>query len=157
LTSDTVRPSRTNPGSSRDRPFSRQRALVVYIEGRRGEAALREGAELAATGADLEVVTLAPQAKSLKCCKGNGSGPYNCTMRAVAADELQQARVLLGSLATRATFTTLSGTPEPPVGEWAAARAFDVAIVPGEKLARGGGHLARQLRRVTRAHVRVVK
>jgi hypothetical protein len=129
---------------------------VVYREGRRGEAALREGAELAAAGAALVVVTLAQQAKPLKCCKGGGAGPYNCAVRDLAADELRQARSLLGSLARRASFTTLTGTPEPRVGDWAAARRFDLVIVPRDRLARGGGRVARQLRAATDADIQLV-
>jgi hypothetical protein len=129
---------------------------VVYREGRGGEAALREGAELAAAGAELEVVTLAPQAKPLKCCKGGGAGPYNCAVRAVADDELRQARELLGSLAAGTGFTRLTGTPEPPLAEWAAARAFDVVIMQRDRFARGGGRIARKLRAAATAEIRFV-
>jgi hypothetical protein len=129
---------------------------VVFREGRGGEAALREGAELAASGAELTVVTLAPQAKPLKCCKGGGAGPYNCAVRAVAEDELRQARRLLGSLADRARYVTLKGTPDPPLAQWSAAQAFDIAIVPRDRLSRGGGRVARELRAATTADVRLV-
>jgi hypothetical protein len=129
---------------------------VVYEEGRAGAAAMREAAELAASGAELAVVTLAPQAKPLKCCKGGGAGPYNCAVRDAAAEELEQARTLLGSLATRASFTTLVGSPEPPLGKWSAEQSFDTIIVPGHRFARGGGRIARELRRATHAEVRVV-
>ena len=77
------------------------------------QAALREGAELAAAGAELSVVTLAPQAKPFKCCGGGGPGPYNCAVRDQAQEELRQAQSLLGSLARRATFTVLAGIPRP--------------------------------------------
>jgi hypothetical protein len=129
---------------------------VVYQEGRKGEAALREGAELAAAGAELDVVTLAPQAKPLKCCKGGGAGPYNCAVRTMADEELDQARKLLGSLAAGASFVRLIGTPEPPLAEWTAARAFDVVIIQRDRFARGGGRLARQLRAATAADIRFV-
>jgi hypothetical protein len=135
----------------------RLRALVVYEDSHRGRAALREGAELAAAGAELTVVTLTPQAKPLKCCGGGGAGPYNCAIRDVGAEELRQARTLLGSLASRASFRTLVGTPEPPVAEWAAGQAFDVVLLPGRRLARGGGRLARQLRRASDADVRPIR
>jgi hypothetical protein len=128
---------------------------VVYSEGRRGEAALREGAELAAAGAELAVVTLAPQAKPYKCCKGGGAGPYNCAVRVAADEELLQARTLLGSLAGRATFTKLTGCPWPPVADWSAGRNFNVVIVPRDRLARGGGRLARELRASTNADIRL--
>jgi hypothetical protein len=133
-----------------------RRVLVVYEEGRAGAAALREAAELAASGAELVVVTLAPQAKPLRCCKGNGAGPYNCAVRDAAAEELLQARTLLGSLATRASYTTLRGTPEPPLARWSAGQSFDTIIVRGSRFSRGGGRRARDLRRASDADVRVV-
>jgi hypothetical protein len=132
-----------------------QRVLVVYLEGRAGEAALREGAERRAAGAELTVVTLAPQAKPLRCCGGGGAGPYNCAVKDAADEELRVARGLLGALAADATFTKLVGTPWPPLAAWAAARSFDVAIVPRERFARGGGRIARELRAVTGADVRL--
>ena len=127
------------------------RVLVVFEEGRGGEAALREGAELAAAGAELSVVTLAPQAKPFKCCGGGGPGPYNCAVRDQAQEELRQAQSLLGSLARRATFTVLAGTPAPPLTEWSAVRAFDVIFLPAPRFARAGGRQARALRRVCSA------
>lgn len=138
-------------------PSPRLRVLVVYEEGRAGRAAILEAAELAASGAELTVVTLAPQAKPLKCCEGGGAGPYNCAVRDAAAEELRQARALLGSLAKRASFTTLVGTPEPPLAEWSAGQSLDAIILPGHRLERRGGRLARDLRRATRADVRVVR
>lgn len=136
---------------------STRRALVVYREGRAGAAALREGAELAASGAQLVVVTLAPQAKPLKCCKGGGAGPYNCAVRDLAAEELRQARALLGSLAARARFTTLVGSPAPPLGEWSAAQSFDIVILPRGRLEWRGGRLARELRGATNAEIRLAR
>jgi hypothetical protein len=131
--------------------------LVVFEEGRGGAAALREAAELAGGGAELSVVTLAPQAKPFKCCGGGGPGPYNCAVRDQAEDELRQARSLLGSLAERATFTLLVGTPAPPLAEWSATRGFDVILLPAPRLARGGGRQARALRRASRAEIRLVR
>ena len=152
----TAHPREARPEPASPHRGSGQRVLVVYREGRGGAAAVREGAELAASGAELVVVTLAPQAKPMRCCKGGGAGPYNCAIRDVAAEELRQARTLLGSLAPRASFTTLLGTPAPPLAEWSAAHSFDVVIVPKNRLERGGGRLARELRKRTDADVRVV-
>jgi hypothetical protein len=132
------------------------RVLVVYEGGRAGAATLREASALAALGAELTVVTLAPHAKTLRCCKGGGAGPYNCAVRDAAAEELIEARRLLGSLGTRATFTTLVGTPERPLAPWPDWPSFDTIIVPGHRLARGRGRLAREARRASEAHVRVV-
>lgn len=150
-----IQPADAGPAPAVDQPAWADRVLVVYCEGRAGEAALRAGAELAEAGAELAVVTLAPQAKPLKCCKGGGAGPYNCAVKDAADDELHQARALLGRLASRASFTKLVGTPWPPLGEWSAARSFDVAIVPRARFARSGGPIARELRAATDADVRI--
>jgi hypothetical protein len=136
-------------------PGRAERVLVVYREGRQGAAALRAAAALAETGAELSVVTLAPQAKPLRCCKGGGAGPYNCAVKDAADEGLDTARTALGTLAARASFTRLVGTPWPPLAEWSAARRFDVAIVPRDRFARGGGQVARELRAATKAEVRL--
>ncbi len=150
----TARPSGVGPMRATRLPAHTQRVLVVYSEGRPGEAALREGAELAAAGAELSVVILVPQAKPLKCCKGGGAGPYNCAIRDQAEDELAQARTQLGTLAARSSFTKLAGTPWPPLAEWTAEHSFDVVIVPRQRFTRSGGQLARELRAATRAEIR---
>ena len=130
---------------------------MVFEAGRGGAAALREGAGFARDGAELSVVTLAPQATPFKCCGGGGPGPYNCAVRDEAEDELRRARSLLGSLAVPATFTTLVGTPAPPLPEWSADRGFDVIVLPASRFSRGGGRLARELRRATAAEVRIAR
>jgi len=132
----------------------RARVLVVFESGRGGTSALAEGAELAAEGAELSVVTLAPQASS-RCC-GPGPGAFNCAVREEAADELREARAALGAAAQAASFTSLAGTPEPPLGAWAREHGFEVILVARRRLARGGGRLARGLRRDTTAEVRIV-
>ena len=134
-----------------------ERVLVVFETGRCGEAALREGAELASGGAELSVVTLAPQAKPSKCCGGGGAGPYNCAVRDQAEDELRAARRLLGSFAGRATFTLLRGSPSPPLAAWSARGVFDVILLPAPRLALRGGSRARALRRASQADVRLVR
>jgi nucleotide-binding universal stress UspA family protein len=133
------------------------RILVVYESCRAGAATLREAAERAAAGADLSVVTLAPQAKPYKCCGGGGPGPYNCAVREEAADDLREARELLGSVAGRARFHTLVGSPSPPLAAWAAAQDFDLILVPARRFTRAGGRLARGLRRATAADVRAIR
>jgi len=150
----TAEPSGTVPAFAAGPPARRRRVLVVYSESRAGEAALREGAELAAAGAALTVLTLVPQAKPLKCCKGGGAGPYNCAIRDQAEDELAQAKTQLGTLAARVNFTKLTGTPWPPLAEWAAARSFDIVIVPRHRFTRAGGQLARELGAATNAEIR---
>ena len=151
----TARPPGAGAAFAAHRPARAKRVLVVYSEGRAGDAALDEGAELAAAGAELTVVTLAPQAKPLKCCKGNGAGPYNCAIRDQAEDELARATARLGTLAARAHFTKLAGTPWPPLASWTAAGSFDLVIVPRRRLTRAGGRLARELRAATKAEIRL--
>jgi hypothetical protein len=139
-------------GSARERT----RVLAIYEAGRRGGRVLVEAGELVASGADLVVMTLAPQADPLKCCGGGSAGLYNCAVRAAAAEELREARAMLGSLARRATYTTFVGTTRPSLVEWTAGAQFDVVLVAGERFARRGGRLARALRAATDADVRVI-
>jgi hypothetical protein len=134
-----------------------RRVLALYEEGRRGAAVLREAAELSAAGAELAVVTLAPQAKPLRCCGGGGAGPYNCAVRDAAEEELVEARSVLGSLAGRASFTRLVGTPTPPLAAWAGRQPFDLILLPGRRFGRGGGPLARELRAATGAEIRFIR
>jgi hypothetical protein len=144
-------------GESRgDDPRPNTKVLVIFEAGRGGEAAIDAAAVLADADADLWVVTLAPQARPYKCC-GGGGAPYNCAMRGEAEDHLRHARNLLGSAAASATFTTLTGTPQPPLGTWATEHAFDLILLPKHRLTRGGGRLARELRRATAAEVRPVR
>jgi len=157
MTVELIRASTAEePPAAERRPGRAERVLVVYCEGRGGEAALREGAALAAGGAELTVVTLAPKAKSLRCCKGGGAGPWNCAIDDAADDDLRTAHTLLGTIAPRASFKKLAGTPWPPLGEWSAKSGFDVAIVPRDRFTRGGGRIARELRGATTADVRLV-
>jgi len=132
------------------------RVLVVFESGRSGAAALRVGAELAEAGSGLSVVTLAPQARPLRCCGGGGAGPYNCAVRAEADMELREARELLGAEFKRAMFTVLVGHPDPPLVAWVAEHEFDVVLLPSHRLTLRGGRLARCLRRATAAEVRLV-
>ena len=133
------------------------RVLVVFESGRSGASALRAGAELADAGSELSVVTLAPQAKPLRCCGGGGAGPYNCAVRAAADMELSEARDLLGDAFKRAMFTVLVGLPDPPLTAWVAEHAFDVVLLPSHRLTFGGGRLARGLRGATTAEIRLVR
>jgi len=90
------------------------RVLAVYEDGSRGAAVLREAAELAAAGAELWVVTLAPQAKPYRCCGGGGAGPYNCAVRDAAAEELLDARRVRRDPAARARARTRRRAPRAP-------------------------------------------
>ena len=139
-----------------DRGVTRH-VLVVFEPCRAGRAALREAAELADAGTRLSVVTLAPQARPLRCCGGGGAGPYNCAVLQEAETDLREAREVLGPAAARqATFTVLSGCPDPPLDAWVVEHAFDLILVPSHRLTLGGSRLARGLRRTSTAEVRLV-
>ena len=132
------------------------RVLVVFEPIRSGRSALREAAELTEAGGWLSVVTLAPQARPLRCCKGGGVGPYNHAVRQAAETELREARDILGATAARATFRVLRGCPDPPLTAWVAEHAIGLVLLPSRRLALGGGRLAAGLRRTTAAEVRLV-
>ncbi len=138
-------------------PSAGSRVLVVFEPCRTGTAALREGAQLANAGSELWVVTLAPQARPLRCCGGGGAGPYNCAVRGAAETELREARRHLGSVAARATFTVLVGSPDPPLAAWVHEQAVDLILLPSRRLTLHGGPLARGLRRETDAEVRLIR
>jgi hypothetical protein len=130
--------------------------LAVYERSRNGEHTLREAAEMATGGARLTVVTLAPQAPRQRCC-GSGSGAYNCAIRDEAAVELREARRLLGAVAERARFVVLVERRDPPLHVWVAEAGFQVVLVPAQRFSRGGGVLARALRRAGTAEVRLIR
>jgi len=132
-----------------------RRVAVVFERGDAGTAALREGAERAAAGAELSVVTLAPQARAVR--RAGGEGPYNLAIRDEARLELREARDLLGSVATRATFNVLSGCPQPPLAPWVAEHGFDLVVLPRQRLTPGGNCFAKSLRKETSAEVLLVR
>jgi hypothetical protein len=133
------------------------RLLVVFEPGRSGRAALGEAAELADAGSELSVITLAPEAKPLRYCRAGEVGPYNRAVREEAVSELRDARDILGHAGERATFTVLSGCPEPPLAAWVSEHEFELVLIPARRLSPGGSHLARMLRRATAAEIRVVR
>jgi hypothetical protein len=132
-----------------------RRIAVVFERGHAGSAALREAAELANAGAELSVVTLAPQARALR--RAGGEGPYNIAIRHEAQLELHEARDLLGSVAARATFNVLSGCPQPPLASWVAEHGFDLVVLPRQRLTPGGNYFAKSLRKETSAEVLLVR
>jgi hypothetical protein len=137
-------------------PETRKRVLAVFEPGHTGEATLREAAELAQSGSELSVVTLAPQARHSRCCGKGGTGPYNVAVREEAGIELRQARDTMGASARLATFKVLVGQPMPPLAAWAAEQAFDLILLPSHRFTRGGNGYARSVRRGTSAEVRVI-
>jgi hypothetical protein len=130
---------------------------VVFESTARSVAALREAAELGDAGTHLTVVTLAPQSVAPRCCaRGPSVEVVNCVVREEAENDLREAREILGDSAGRVAFTSLVATHDPPIGQWAAAHAFDLIVLPSRRGSIGGHPLARKLRRTTLAEVRIV-
>jgi Universal stress protein family len=142
-------------GESGYRDDAAQRVVVVFERGNAGNAALREAAERANAGAELSVLTLAPQARAVR--RAGGEGPYNVAVRDEAQMELREARDLLGSVATRATFNVLSGCPQPPLASWVAQHGFDLVVLPRQRLTAGGNPFAKSVRKETSAEVLLVR
>lgn len=130
---------------------------VVYERGSAGAAVLREAAELASAGHQLSVVTLVPQARPPRWGRAGGEGPYNIAVREEGALELREAREILGSSASRATFEVLAACPLPPLVAWVAHGGFTVVLLPYRRFSLGGNPFARSLRRKTLADVRIVR
>ena len=138
------------------RPLAR--VLVLFESTPSGAAAVRAAAELTGADTHLAVVTLAPQSVRARCCaRGPSVEVVNCVVREEAENDLREAQELLGDAAERATFKSLVGTRDPPIGTWAAAHAFDLIVLPWRRLSIGGHPLARKLRRKTTAEVRLVR
>jgi hypothetical protein len=133
------------------------RVAVVFERSNAGTAALREAAELANAGRELSVVTLAPQARPARWGRAGGEGPYNVAVRQEAQLELREARDILGSVASRATFDVLAGCPQPPLAAWVAQHGFGLVLLPHQRLTVGGNPFARTLRKETSAEVRLVR
>jgi FAD/FMN-containing dehydrogenase len=133
------------------------RVAVVFERSDAGAAALREAAELANAGHELSVVTLAPQARAPIWGRAGGTGPYNIAIREEAELELREARDILGSVASRATFKMLAGCPQPPLASWVAEHGLGLVLLPHHRLTRGGNLFARSLRKETSAEVRLVR
>lgn len=133
------------------------RVAVVFERSNAGTAALREAGELANAGRELWVVTLAPQARPARWGRAGGEGPFNIAVREEAELDLQHAREILGSVASRATFKMLAGCPQPPLASWVAQHGFRLVLLPHQRLTPGGNPFARSLRRKTSAEVRLVR
>jgi hypothetical protein len=144
-------------GSIHDGAGAPAPVAVVFERGDAGTAALREAAELANAGRELSVVTLAPQARPPMWGRAGGEGPYNIAIREEAELELGEAREILGSVASRATFRVLAGCPQPPLASWVAEHGFGVVLLPRRRLTPGGNPFARNLRKETSAEVRLVR
>jgi len=139
-------------------PRSEHRLVVVYERGRGGHAALARAAALvAASAADLTVVSLVPQDTRPPCCAVYVHA-YNRGVRADAAVELREARRMLGSLAERTRFKMLVEGTDPPFEAWLAAGGIELVLLPARRVfLRGARHpLERRLHRLTDVEVRVV-
>lgn len=145
------------PGSSGSGSGAGGRVAVVFERSNAGTAALREAAELANAGRQLSVVTLAPQARPQRWGRAGGEGPYNIAIREEATLELREAREMLGSVASRATFNVLAGCPRPPLASWVAEHGFGLVLLPHQRLTPGGNPFAKSLRKETSAEVRLVR
>jgi hypothetical protein len=130
---------------------------AIFERGEAGEGVLREAAELAGAGREVSVLTLAPQARSPLWGRAGGTGPYNVAVLEEAAVELDEAREILGSVAVRAKFEVLSGSPQPPLASWVTKHRVGLVVLPRQRLTPGGNLFAKSLRKKTSAEVRLVK
>lgn len=137
-------------------PGAPARVAVVFERGKAGRAALREAAELANAGRELSVVALAPQALAARWGRAGGEGPYNIAMREESQLEISEAREILGSVASRATFEVLAGYPQPPLASWVSKNGFVLVLLPRRRFTLGGHPLAKSVAKETSAEVRLV-
>jgi hypothetical protein len=132
--------------------------VVLYEPGRSGSAALdlaRRPVE--GDGSARTVVTVAPQDKRI-CCGGGSAMDYNRAVCEAADADLREAWQLLAPVSDRAVFKLLVQGKDPPLADWIASGYFDVVLLPARRrpLRRAKHPAADQLRRSTRAEVRVV-
>ena len=135
-----------------------RRVAVLYEPGRSGSAALDVARRLAGgDGSALTVVTLAPQDRRTYCGAGSARD-YNLAVCEAAGAELREAFELLGQVGDDAMFELLVQDESPPPADWVTSGGFDVVLLPARRrpLRQAGHPLADQLRRSTRAEVRVV-
>jgi hypothetical protein len=134
------------------------RVVLLYEHGRAGSAASDLARWLVVeNGAELTVVTVAPQAARI-CCGAGSAVDYNRAVCEAAGAELREAYRLLGSVGNRASFKLLVQDKDPSLAAWIAAEDFDLALLPARRrpLCRAKHPAAEQLRRSTSAKVRVV-
>jgi hypothetical protein len=134
------------------------RVVVLYEHGRSGSAALDVACRLVAgDGLALTVVTVAPQDTRI-CCGAGSALDYNRAVCEAAEAELQEACELLGPVGDRALFKLLVEDKDRPLADWIASGDYDVVLLPARRrpLRRAKHPAADQLRRSTRAEVRVV-
>ncbi len=132
------------------------RVAVVFERGKAGLAVLREAAELANSGRELSVITLAPQVLAARWGRAGGEGPYNVAMREESELELQEAREILGSVASRAAFQVLAGRPQPPLASWVSKHGCGLVLLPRRRFTLGGHPLAKSVQKETSAELRLI-
>jgi hypothetical protein len=108
-------------------------------------------------GSALTVVAGAPQDTRI-CCGAGSAMDYNRAVCEAADAELREACQLLGPVGDRAVFKLLVQDKDPPLADWIASGCFDIVLLPARRRPwrRGKHPAADQLRRSTRAEVRVV-
>jgi hypothetical protein len=140
-----------------DQESAPARVLVIFEPGAPGVAALHQAAELGDARTQLTVVALAPQSEQPRCCaRGPSVEVVNCVVRDEAERDLRTAREILARRREQVTFKSLVGGQDPPLGDWAAARGFDVIVLPARRLSLAGHPWARRLARATSAELRIV-
>ncbi len=123
--------------------------LVIHQRGRRGRAALAEGARLARDdGEQLTVLALAPQDSDPAVC-GVYTEAFNDGVRSVAHGELAEARRLLGDETPGAAYAVLLAGHERALSSWVAERGFRLVLLSGAGLV--GLRRRRRARRLERA------
>ena len=132
------------------------KVAVVFERGRAGVAVLGEAAELANSGRELSVITLAPQVLAARWGRAGGEGPYNIAMREESEIELQEAREILGSVASRASFQVLAGRPQPPLASWVSQHGCALVLLPRRRFTFGGHPLAKSVKKETSAELRLI-
>jgi hypothetical protein len=137
----------------------RAHVLVLYEPGRNGAATLAVAAEFVTRFPDthLAVVALGPQDTERRGCVVY-SDALNAAVREQASRELIAARQMLGALAQRATFESLSGQRDAVARRLAAGSAWGLVLLPARglhyRLPFGAGG---RLRRAAGCEVRIVR
>lgn len=160
------------PSSRADLANEGLRVLAVYERGASGSRVVDQARELMQahgegptvvtpaprdTRVRMTVVTLAPRDTRVRGT-GVSARDFNEAVRDSAQRELDEARLLFGSLAERVAFDVVFEGGDASLARWAADGGFDVILLPARRrlFSRKGHPLAAALRESTAADVRVV-
>jgi nucleotide-binding universal stress UspA family protein len=139
---------------------SPEKVLVLYEQGRAGDAAIDVAREFAEREeATLTVAAVAPQAPSGPRC-GNSAAEYNEAVAESVTLDLDNARHSLGSAAERADFVLLIDGAGLSLAQFASQRGFDLVLLPARRrLLRSGAHHpeAARLKVTSGAEIRIVE